>query len=239
MVTLLPGLPSPCLLRLMPWRDVERRAAPIDYHMHTTHTDGTATCQEMAQAAVDGGISEILLSEHVRHTSTYFAEFSREVRQLNVEGVVAWVGAEAKILDDTGQLDCAPEIAALCDALIGSVHSPPASTGGSWSSLSETEAVDLEFRLALAIVAKSQAHILGHPMGMVIRKFRARPYEQLRALAEACRDHGKAFELNARYCASPAEWVAIAGNAGCAVSIGSDAHAQGQVGSAWRIFTAI
>jgi putative hydrolase len=223
----------------MPWNDGKCRAVTIDYHMHTTHTDGTATCQEMAQAAASRGVTEILLSEHVRHTSTYFAEFSREVRTLNVEGVVAWVGAEAKILDETGELDCTPEIAALCDALIGSVHSPPPSAGGTWSSLSETEAVDLEFRLALAIVARSRAHILGHPMGMVIRKFQTRPYEQLQALAEACREYGKAFELNGRYCASAAEWVAIASKAGCAVSIGSDAHTAAQVGSAWQIFTAV
>jgi putative hydrolase len=239
MATLLPGLPSPCPLRLMPWSDGKRLAVTVDYHMHTTHTDGTATCHEMAQAAAFRGISEILLSEHVRHTSTYFAAFSREVRMLNVSGVVAWVGAEAKILGETGELGCAPEIAALCDALIGSVHSPPASAGGSWSNLSETEAVELEFRLALAIVAKSRAHILGHPMGMVVRKFQARPYKELQALADACREHGKAFELNGRYCASAAEWLAIARKAQCAVSIGSDAHTQSQVGSAWRIFSGV
>lgn len=237
MVTLAPGLPSPCPLRLMPWSDGKRRAVTVDYHMHTTHTDGTATCQEMAQAAAARGISEILLSEHVRHTSTYFTEFSRQVRMLNVEGVVAWVGAEAKILDEAGELDCATEIAALCDAIIGSVHSPPASVGASWSKFSQTEALELEFRLALAIVMKSRAQILGHPMGMYITRFGSPPYKQLRALAGACREHGKAFELNARYCLSVAKWLAIAEEADCPVSIGSDAHTLSAVGNAWRTFT--
>jgi putative hydrolase len=221
----------------MPWMDATRRAVPVDYHMHTTHTDGTATSLEMAQAAAACGIGEILFSEHVRHTSTYFPAFAREIRLLDLPGLKTWVGAEAKILNENGELDCTPEIAALCDALIGSVHSPPAPAGGSWAKLSESEAVELEFRLALAIVTKSRAHILGHPMGMAITKFRTRPLKQLRILAEACLEHNKAFELNGRYCLSSAEWLAIVTDVGCPVSIGSDAHTAAAVGSAWLTFT--
>jgi putative hydrolase len=221
----------------MPWADAARQAVSVDYHMHTTHTDGSMTCKEMAEAAASREVGEILLSDHVRHTSAYFPVFSREVRMLSVPGVVAWVGAEAKILTEDGELDCAPETAAACDALIGSVHSPPASAGGTWTTFSKTEAVELEFRLALAIVTKSRAHILGHPMGMAITRFRARPHKQLRTLAEACREHGKAFELNSRYCLSASEWLAIVNDAGCPVSVGSDAHTVTQVGSAWLKFT--
>ena len=62
------------------------------------------------------------------------------------------------------------------------------------------------------------------------------PLEQLRALAAACRDSGKALELNARYCPSPGDWLDIAREAGCRVSLGSDAHMPRYVGASWPFF---
>ena len=44
------GQPTPTPLRLVPLADV-RAADPVDYHMHTTYTDGTASILEMAEAA--------------------------------------------------------------------------------------------------------------------------------------------------------------------------------------------
>ena len=50
--------------------------------MHTTHTDGSASVQQMAEAAASMRMDEILFSEHVRHTSTYYPEFVAEVRKI-------------------------------------------------------------------------------------------------------------------------------------------------------------
>jgi putative hydrolase len=211
----------------------------VDYHLHTTYTDGGATVQQMAEAAVSRGITEVLFSEHVRHTSTYFASFAGEVQALQYPGLNAYVGVETKICDLDGNLDCSSQIASACDAIIGSVHSPPLKNNGEvqgWSQFDAETAVELEFHLALAIVAKSQAHILGHPMGMVITRLGLRPLDCIYKLACACRDSDKAFELNVRYCPAPEDWVKVVRHAGCKVSFGSDAHKTTDVGAAWHLF---
>ncbi len=238
------GAPLPTPLRLLPWTDTDP-AIPVDYHLHTSHTDGTASVQEMAHAAASAGVREILFSEHIRHTSTYYPAFAAEVRALtsgeqlgNAENLRCYLGMETKILDLQGTLDCPPSAIEQCDAIIGSVHSPPDENGqpGSWSRMDATIALEREFELALSIVTHSRAHILGHPLGIVITRFGLKPLDHLYQLACACRDSGKAFELNARYCPDPSIWIDIVQRAGCKVSFGSDAHTTTAVGTSWNLF---
>jgi len=236
--TLEPGSPSPIQLELDTWEEVDY-STPFDYHIHTTYTDGTASVVEMAKAAVSNGVSKILFSEHVRHTSKYFQSFMSEVRRLQYSGVEAYLGVETKILDTEGYLDCSPQIASECDAIIGSVHSLPHNKNGdvvSWSQLEVETALEAEFHLALAIVKSSRAHILGHPMGMVIKHFNIQPTEYLYKLACTCRDNNKAFELNSHYCLNPQTWIDIVQKVNCKVSFGSDTHATSGIGNSWRTF---
>jgi histidinol phosphatase-like PHP family hydrolase len=190
----------------------------------------------MAVAGAQANLTAVLFSEHVRHTSTYFPEFVDDIRRLAIPELAVWVGVEAKVLDLEGRLDCSPAVAQDCDAIIGSVHVPLATAASKWSELSAEAAVALEFQMAMAIVCRSQAHILGHPMGMVIARFGQKPLAEIRALAEACRDNDKAFELNARYCADLKFWIDTVTQVGCPVSLGSDAHRPADVGRAWQMF---
>lgn len=235
---LAPGTPSSTRIRLLPWAAFGRSVV-VDYHMHTAYTDGADGVQQMAEAAESKGIDEVLFTEHVRHTSTYYPEFLSEVRALQCPGLRVHVGVETKILDTEGHLDCSAEIASMCDAIIGSVHRPPPDKSGntrSWSHMEAEAAVELEFQLALAIVIESRAHILAHPMGMAVKEFGLQPLERLFELACACRDFDKAFELNARYCSSTDAWIDVVRRAGCKVSFGSDAHTRSDVGRAWSRF---
>ena len=234
---LTPGVPKPSALHLVPLREINLGAA-VDYHLHTSYTDGTASARQMADAASRAGISEVLFSEHVRHTSTYFPGFAAEVRSLQVVDVEAYVGAEAKILDLEGTLDCSTEVSDLCDAIVASVHSAPPTDGAPrrWTDMDPGAAIRLELELSLAIVTRSRAHILAHPMGMTITRFRVTPAEELGLIAAACREYGKAFELNPRYCADPSTWIEVVSTADCKVSFGSDAHDTASVGRAWKVF---
>jgi len=229
---------NPIQFKLSTWEEMDYDT-PVDYHLHTIYTDGGASVLEMAKAAVSNGIAEILFSEHVRHTSKYFGSFALEVRKLQYSGLRAYVGAETKIIDLNGSLDCSPQIVSECDAIIGSVHSLPFSGKGnvvSWSQVEEETALKTEFQLALAIIKNSRAHILGHPMGMVIKHFNLQPIDHLYELACACRESSKAFELNARYCPDPQAWIDIVQKANCKVSFGSDAHTPLEIGSSWHMF---
>jgi histidinol phosphatase-like PHP family hydrolase len=240
--TLAPGEPRPSRLRLPRWSEAGG-LPPCDYHMHTTYTDGTHSVAEMVAAAGEAALREIMISDHVRHTSTYYPEALAEIRALASGDLLVLSGVEAKVLDLDGTLDVAPEVAESCDGLIGSVHGALADSTGEvprWRALTLEAARDVEFRLAMAIVTGSRAHVLGHPMGMTIRYFRAyfraEPVEELRILARACAAHGKAFELSAAYGLDPALMAEIVAEADCPVSIASDAHSRERVGEAWRLF---
>lgn len=220
------------------WSKIDQ-SKPVDYHLHTSYTDGTASVQKMAGVAVEIGLVEVLFSEHVRRTSTYFPSFVTDVRGLGYANLKSYAGVEAKILSFDGHLDCPIDVAQMCDVIIGSVHSPPAELSGAscdWRQMDVKDALRLEFSLAMAVLTKSEAHILGHPMGMVITYFNFCPLEHLYKLARACCDFDKVFELNARYCASPGEWIDIVRLANCKVSLGSDSHGTTGVGSSWNMF---
>ncbi len=228
----------PCLLTFADWAET-CAGTPVDYHMHTNYTDGHDRVADMIAAASGCGMAKILLSEHIRHTSTYYPDFVAEVNANRNTDLKVYNGVEAKILNLSGDLDCSRATAADCDAVIGSVHSLPIDTAGNrtkWSELKAEEALTREFDLAMAIVTRSAAHILGHPMGMVIRRFGINPLPELTQLATACRAHGKAFELNARYCVDRDDWIDLVRKSGCPVSIGSDAHEAESVGKSWRLF---
>jgi putative hydrolase len=236
--TLSPGIPTTPKINLVKRSDFDR-SCPFDFHMHTSHTDGSATVMEMAEASQTAGLKQILYTEHVRHTSTYYPNFVKEVRSLSFGDIDISVGIETKILGTDGSLDCSPSVAALADAIVGSVHNPPplaSAQAGSWSGMELEAALELEFHLAMAIVTKSRAHILGHPMGIAVTRFNLKPLGHLYELACACRDFNKAFELNARYCGDTDEWIQLVERAGCKVSLGSDAHKTSDMGRAWGMF---
>lgn len=231
------GTPFPARVTFRALDEIARDA-PVDYHLHTHWTDGTASAHTMALTAQARGIRAILFSEHIRHTSDFFPAFQAQARALEIKGVTIFVGVESKTLDHDGTLDLTLEVAKLCDALVASVHSPPAYVKGasSWSNYNAAEAVQLEFELAMGIVTRSRAHILAHPMGMSIARFGARPIHELRALARACAEYDKVFELNPRYCADVPAWLEIVTMAHCKISFGSDAHRADDVGKAWEVF---
>ena len=237
--TLPPGRPSDTPLVFRKWSE-SLAAPPVDYHMHTTYTDGRSDVGGMIEAAVARGMSEILFSDHVRHDSSYFPRFVEDVRSRRQPGLTIYVGAEAKVLDTAGRLDCSPSTASLCDAIIGSVHSAPpeADEPRPWSSFQAEEALELEFQLGMAIVAQSRAHILGHPLGISVSQFGQCPTDRLYELALACRRHGKAFELNPRYVADADIWLDVVRRAECPVSFGSDAHDASAVGGSWERYAA-
>ena len=232
-----PGDPSPTALKLAALDETDASFA-VDYHMHTTYTDGAASPAAMIETARANGIDDVMVTDHARQDSTYLPDLAREIGGVEYAGIAVHLGVEVKVLDVDGRLDCTSGIAESCEAIVGSVHRFPDGRGGvlDWSDMDGAEALATEFELAMAIATKSQAHILGHPMGMAVSRFGLEPLDQLYRLAVACRESGRAFELNSRYCSNTEGWLEVARSAGCRVSFGSDAHDTAGVGGAWRRF---
>jgi len=232
-----PGDPYPTALTLKPL-DERETSFSVDYHMHTTYTDGLASPAAMIETARAIGIDDVMITDHARHDSTYLPDLAREIDGLEHAGITVHLGVEVKALDVDGGLDCSPRIAKSVEGIVGSVHRFPDGRGGvlEWSALDAVDALEVEFELALAIATRSRAHILGHPLGMAVTRYGLEPLEQLYRLAVACRESGRAFELNPRYCSNTEGWVEVVKSAGCKVSFGSDAHDTAGVGGAWRRF---
>ncbi|MGH9536240.1 MAG: helix-hairpin-helix domain-containing protein [Terriglobales bacterium] len=193
-----------------------------DLHMHTVETDGRATIQEMAAAALARGYQAIAITDHSQALAM--------ARGLNEERALAHIrriraadrefagrlrifaGIEVDILGD-GHLDLADAVLAEMDIVIASVH-----------SRFDQSAEETTARLLRAI-GHGQVRILGHPTGR--RLLRRPPYAMdFDRVAAACSQAGVVMEINA----SPerldlnAELARRAAELGARLAINTDAH---------------
>jgi DNA polymerase (family X) len=100
-----------------------------DLHCHTTASDGTASIEEMALAAVEAGYEYLAITDHSASFG-FGDEVSPDrlrtqietIRSTSVEGLQLLAGSEVNILPD-GQLDYDDELLSELDWVVASVHS--------------------------------------------------------------------------------------------------------------------
>jgi DNA polymerase (family 10) len=190
-------------------------------HCHSEYSDGTATIEEMANAAKERGWSYIGISDH-SESAFYAGGLKRdklarqheEIDRLNEEMKDFRIlkGIEADILAD-GRLDYDAEILDRFDYVIGSIHSRFSMDG------------DAMTKRVLAALDDPHLTILAHPTGRLLLS--REPYAiNVEAVLEKAADVGIAVELNAdphrldldwRYCRQAKEL-------GVTIEIGPDAH---------------
>lgn len=217
---------------------LEGRIPSQDFHLHTSWTDGTNTVEEMFAQATSCGLTEVLFSEHVRRGSaSWFHEFAREVRAQESISCEAYVGAEAKVLDEGGALDVDDEVVAACDMLVAVVHRFPGEQDEDVRKKTGSgDPLRTELGLALAALDNPHTAILGHPMGMCVRRFGLTPPDScFEALIEKCAARNIAFEINPLYHPDPWHLIRLCSNYGARVSLGSNAHEVASVGRVQRI----
>jgi putative hydrolase len=202
-----------------------------DLHVHSDWSDGGAPIDEMASTARELGHAYMVLTDHSRNLTVangLSAERLRtqldEVERLNGELAPFRIltGIEVDILPDGG-LDQEPELLSRLDVVVGSVHSEL-----------RMEERKMTVRLVTAL-ADPLLDVLGHCTGRMKTQKRNRPPSTFDAeivFAAAAR-FDKAIEINARpeRLDPPKRLLRLAVEAGCRVSIDSDAHAPGQL--AW------
>ena len=212
----------------------------VDFHVHTSWTDGTDSTERMHERAVDLGIEAILFSEHARKTSgDWFPQFAAEVRRLPDDCCKPLIGAEVRVEDFDGRLNISDEVREACDLVMASVHRFPGETviaKGPASGYSREQAIELEFRLAMAALGRGEAEILGHPFGMCYRRFGIEPPPELmRQLIRESARTGVAFEINAHYHPDPWTLIEWCQSDGALMSLGSNAHTASELGRITRI----
>jgi putative hydrolase len=200
-----------------------------DCHVHTEASDGGATIREMAEAAMEVGHAYMAITDHSpRLTVANGLSPDRlraqlvEIQALNAELTPFRIltGIEVDINED-GSLDQEPELLALLDVVVGSVH----------SALRSKER-EMTVRMVTAL-ADPNLDILGHCTGRMKTGKRTRPPSTFDAdivFAAAAR-FDKAIEINSRpeRLDPPKRLLRLAVEAGCRVAIDSDAHSQGQL----------
>ena len=208
-----------------------RAAIRGDLHAHTLASDGGATIREMAEAAMEMGHAYLVISDHSpRLTVANGLSPERlraqldEIELLNRELAPFRIltGIEVDINED-GSLDQEPELLSRLDVVVGSAH-----------SALRSDARPMTVRMVTAL-ANPHLDVLGHCTGRMRTRKRNRPPSSFDAdlvFAAAAR-FDKAIEVNSRpeRLDPPKRLLRLAVEAGCRVSIDTDAHAPGQL--AW------
>jgi putative hydrolase len=200
-----------------------------DLHAHTLASDGGATIREMAETAIEIGHEYLVITDHSpRLTVANGLTTDRLMAQLDeiaaLNGELApfriLTGIEVDINED-GTLDQEPDVLARLDVVVCSVH----------SELRMPERPMT--RRMVAALADPNLDVLGHCTGRMKAGRRNRPestFDPEIVFAAAAR-FDKAIEVNSRpeRLDPPKRLLRLAVEAGCRVSIDSDAHTLGQL----------
>jgi putative hydrolase len=211
-----------------------RAALRGDCHSHTTWSDGGASVEAMARAAMALGHDYLVITDHSpRLTVAHGLNRERLLAQLDEIAAVnerlapfrILTGMEVDILVD-GNLDQDEDLLERLDVVVASVHAKLA-----------MDAQPMTERMVLAI-ASPHVDILGHCTGQKVRGFgperrtvRAPSSFDADLVFAACARFDTAVEINCRPERQdpPPELLDLALHHGCLVSIDTDAHAPGHL----------
>lgn len=194
-----------------------------DLHMHTNATDGTGTIREMADAAIQRGLSYIAITDHSKRVSMAMGLDVERLReqwkmideiQPEYEGRLQILkGIECDILEPGG-MDLPDDCLAEADWVLASVH------------YGQRQPRDQITERILGAIENPYVTCIAHPTGRLINRRPA--YEvDIDAVLKSAAEHRTLMELNA----NPARLdlndvhLAAAKRLGIPIVINTDAHA--------------
>lgn len=192
-----------------------------DLHSHTTASDGTASIEQMAEAAQARGYEYLAITDHSRSSvvanGLSVERLLKHIKAIHrvgdrLKGITLLAGCEVDILAD-GHLDYEDSVLAELDFVVASPHVA--------LKQDETKATD---RLIRAINSR-HVNLIGHPTGRLINARAGLPLNFARVF-KAAADSGTALEINAGYPRLDLNDVnsRAACQAGVMIAIDTDAH---------------
>ncbi len=202
--------------------DLHPRRLRGAFHWHTTASDGRASLETMARAAMRSGATWAVVTDHSKGLEVASGLDPEGVR-LQRRAVDRWnhrhgealrlfQGLEVEILED-GTLDVPRGERLDVDCIVAAVHR-------------QFDPERDQTERLLRAVATPGVHALAHPRG---RHFHHRPGLKVRweRVFAACAERGVALEINGFPRRQDLDWdlARLAADAGCAFLLASDAHA--------------
>lgn len=198
-----------------------------DLHCHTSATDGSASLDEMAQAARRLGHRYLAVTDHSQHLSVAHGQ-DETLLARQIDAIDAWnaqhrgfrllKGIEVDILSD-GHLDLPDAILSRLDIVVAAIHFD--------FSLSR----ERQTRRLLRAMDNPCVHIIAHPTGRLIGRRPAYELDIDRILAHAA-ENQVAMEINSQPERLDLDdrLARTAIEQGVRLAISSDAHSPGQLG---------
>jgi DNA polymerase (family 10) len=196
-----------------------------ELHCHTTASDGTLEIAGMVEEALRRGFHAIAITDHSRTQAQAnglsverLREHAARVREVGAhyaKRIAVLAGSEVDILAD-GTLDYPDDALALLDWVVASPH----------AALRAEPAAATE-RL-LAAIRHPLVHVIGHPTGRIVNAREGlSPDVALLAREAAARDVALEVNSNSMRLDLRDAHVRLCMEAGCLVSVNTDAHGAG------------
>ncbi len=192
-----------------------------DLHTHTQASDGIATIEQMAEAAIGLGYKFLAITDHSKTQQMAggldvdrLMKHAAAVRTANerYKEIELLAGSEVDILVD-GKLDYEDAVLAELDWVVASPH------------VSLRQEPDKATARLLRAIENCNVNVIGHPTGRIVNGRAGLPLDFARIFAAAAQT-GTALEINANYARLDLSDVhaRAAIEAGCLLSINTDAH---------------
>jgi len=165
-----------------------------DLHSHTTASDGTATIEQMAEAALARGYEYLAITDHSKSqvianglTAERLLKHAAAIRKVGdrLKGITLLAGCEVDILAD-GRLDFEDAVLAELDIVVASPH------------IALKQESDKATDRILRAIENRYVTVIGHPTGRLINRRAGLPLQFDRVFAAAAQT-GTALEINAGY----------------------------------------
>lgn len=219
---------------------VEKMVLPkFDFHVHSSYSsDGEGTVAVMVEAAEARGLEAVAITDHGPELSVGISPDDIEPMLSDIElarrdaAIPVLKGIEANITDPSGAIDIDERMFARFDILLVGLHTlrafsldPVALARGYLTSLTNA-------------MARQRADVITHPFHLHGNLARYLTKEDIDAFAKLAAERNIAIELNSKYHLPDDDFLAICLREGAKLSIGTDAHAPGEVGRVdWALAT--
>lgn len=192
-----------------------------DLHCHTTASDGTASIEQMAEAAIARGYEFLAITDHSKSqvianglSAERLLAHVKEIRKVSdrMKKITLLAGCEVDILVD-GRMDYEDAVLKELDFVVGSPH------------VSLKQDAEKATDRILRAIDNPYVNVIGHPTGRLINARAGLPLE-FGKVYKAAAASGTALEINAAYPRLDLNDVHARGaiEAGVMLSINTDSH---------------